>query len=241
MGPCPTRRVVLGDNIRAGGAFAPPDAEEACMRRFTTASLALTIAADRRPGRRAGGRGAGRFSPQDRPRDRRRARSTTATSTSTRGRAPRLAPRPSALPAPAVVISQQSADIGNNIQAFVDQDYDVIVTIGFAAGADTLAAAMANPDIKFIGVDQAASASTRRAPRTARSACAGDAIRPRCPTTRASTGASSSPATSPASWPPRSARPATSGPSAARPSSRPSSTTSRATPTAPSPSTRTSR
>jgi basic membrane protein A and related proteins len=58
-------------------------------------------------------------------------------------------------PAPQYAISQQSADIGPNIQAFVDQAYDVIVTVGFAAGADTIIAAKANPDIRFIGVDQA--------------------------------------------------------------------------------------
>jgi basic membrane protein A and related proteins len=56
---------------------------------------------------------------------------------------------------PQYAISAQSADIGPNIQAFVDQGYDVIVTIGFAAGADTINAALANPDIRFIGVDQA--------------------------------------------------------------------------------------
>lgn len=57
--------------------------------------------------------------------------------------------------APQFAISQQSVDIAPNIQAFVDQEYDVIVTVGFAAGADTIAAAKANPDINFIGVDQA--------------------------------------------------------------------------------------
>ena len=57
--------------------------------------------------------------------------------------------------APQYAISAQSADIGPNIQAFVDQAYDVIVTVGFAAGADTINAARENPDIKFIGVDQA--------------------------------------------------------------------------------------
>lgn len=56
---------------------------------------------------------------------------------------------------PDYAISAQSADIGPNIQAFVDQDYDVIITVGFAAGADTVNAARNNPDIKFIGVDQA--------------------------------------------------------------------------------------
>ena len=56
---------------------------------------------------------------------------------------------------PQYAISAQSADIGPNIQAFVDQGYDVIVTIGFAAGADTINAALANPDMRFIGIDQA--------------------------------------------------------------------------------------
>lgn len=56
---------------------------------------------------------------------------------------------------PQYAISQTSADIAPNIQAFVDQGYDVIVTVGFAAGEDTIKAAKANPDIKFVGVDQA--------------------------------------------------------------------------------------
>jgi len=55
---------------------------------------------------------------------------------------------------PQYAISQQSVDIAPNIQAFVDQEYDVIVTVGFAAGFDTIAAAKASPDINFIGVDQ---------------------------------------------------------------------------------------
>jgi basic membrane protein A len=58
-------------------------------------------------------------------------------------------------PAPKSAISQASADIAKNIQSFVDQKFDIIVTIGFAAGADTIAAAKANPNIWFIGVDQA--------------------------------------------------------------------------------------
>ena len=51
--------------------------------------------------------------------------------------------------------SAVSADIARNIQSFIDQDFDIIVTVGFAAGADTIKAAKANPEIKFIGVDQA--------------------------------------------------------------------------------------
>ena len=57
-------------------------------------------------------------------------------------------------PAPQNAVSATSADIAKNIQAFVDQKYDIIVTVGFAAGADTAIAAKANPDILFIGVDQ---------------------------------------------------------------------------------------
>ena len=41
-----------------------------------------------------------------------------------------------------------------NIQTFVDQDFDVVVTVGFLIGTDTAAAAKANPDVQFIGVDQ---------------------------------------------------------------------------------------
>jgi len=55
---------------------------------------------------------------------------------------------------PRSAVSQVSADIATNIQGFIDQDFDIIVTVGFAAGGDTIAAAKANPDIKFIGVDQ---------------------------------------------------------------------------------------
>lgn len=57
-------------------------------------------------------------------------------------------------PAPKSATSQVSADIAKNIQSFVDQKFDIIVTVGFAAGGDTIKAAKANPKIKFIGIDQ---------------------------------------------------------------------------------------
>jgi basic membrane protein A len=56
--------------------------------------------------------------------------------------------------APQSVVTTQASDYAKNIQSFVDQNYDVIVTVGFALGNDTTKAAKANPDIKFIGVDQ---------------------------------------------------------------------------------------
>lgn len=57
-------------------------------------------------------------------------------------------------PEPQSVVTTASADYAKNIQSFVDQDYNIIVTVGFALGNDTTIAAKANPDISFIGVDQ---------------------------------------------------------------------------------------
>jgi basic membrane protein A len=52
------------------------------------------------------------------------------------------------------IVTKDIADYKQNIQQFVDQKYDVIVTVGFLIGTDTLAAAQANPTIQFFGVDQ---------------------------------------------------------------------------------------
>ena len=53
-----------------------------------------------------------------------------------------------------VIVTQSIADYAANIQTFIDNDFDVIVTVGFLIGTDTAKAAKAHPDIKFIGVDQ---------------------------------------------------------------------------------------
>lgn len=47
-----------------------------------------------------------------------------------------------------------SKDYDKNISTFADEKYDVIVTVGFALGEATIAAAQKYPDVKFIGVDQ---------------------------------------------------------------------------------------
>lgn len=52
-----------------------------------------------------------------------------------------------------------SKDYAKNISTFGDAKYDVIVTVGFALGEATIAAAQQYPDIKFIGVDQAQDAT----------------------------------------------------------------------------------
>lgn len=57
----------------------------------------------------------------------------------------------------AVVNYVETADAKDymaNIQLFADDNYDVIVTVGFALGEATLEAAAMYPDIMFIGVDQ---------------------------------------------------------------------------------------
>ncbi len=53
-----------------------------------------------------------------------------------------------------VIVTEAPADYAQNIQTFVDRDFDVIITVGFAIGDATLAAAEENPETWFIGVDQ---------------------------------------------------------------------------------------
>jgi basic membrane protein A len=73
-----------------------------------------------------------------------------------------------------VIVTQNISDYGANIQTFVDNDFDVIVTVGFLIGTDTAIAAKANPDVTFIGVDQGVCVDAEGAPDPT-FACAGDA------------------------------------------------------------------
>jgi basic membrane protein A len=52
------------------------------------------------------------------------------------------------------VETKDAKDYMANMQLFLDKGYDVIVTVGFAMGTATVEAAKANPNVKFIGVDQ---------------------------------------------------------------------------------------
>ena len=54
---------------------------------------------------------------------------------------------------PSVLESQSDADFEPNIQAHIDADCDLIVTVGFLLGDATAAAAEANPDQQFAIVD----------------------------------------------------------------------------------------
>ncbi len=52
------------------------------------------------------------------------------------------------------IVTKAPADYAANIKTFVDQGYGVIVTVGFAMGDATTAAAKQYPKVKFVGVDQ---------------------------------------------------------------------------------------
>jgi len=79
-------------------------------------------------------------------------------------------------PAPQSVVTTQSADYAKNINSFVAKNYNIIVTIGFAIGGDTTKAAKANPNIKFIGVDQGICVDEQGNPDST-FACKGDAAK----------------------------------------------------------------
>jgi basic membrane protein A len=51
--------------------------------------------------------------------------------------------------------SKDQSDYAKNIQQYLSEDADLIVTIGFLLGVDTATAAKANPDVKFAIVDYA--------------------------------------------------------------------------------------
>ncbi len=51
--------------------------------------------------------------------------------------------------------SQQQSDYAKNIQQFLDENTNLIITVGFLLGVDTATAAKANPDTKFAIVDYA--------------------------------------------------------------------------------------
>lgn len=73
-----------------------------------------------------------------------------------------------------VIVTEDPADYQNNMQTLIDQGYQIIVTYGFALGADTAVAAKANPEVSFIGLDQSICVDENADPDPT-FACAGDA------------------------------------------------------------------
>jgi basic membrane protein A len=72
------------------------------------------------------------------------------------------------------VVPKDASDYTKDIQGFVDQKYNIIVTVGFNLGNATITAAKAHPDIWFIAVDVAPCVDATGAP-DSKFKCAGDA------------------------------------------------------------------
>ena len=56
---------------------------------------------------------------------------------------------------PPVTVPKDPSEYAKDLQAYIDQGFDIIVTAGFNLGTATGCAALANPGVWFIGVDQA--------------------------------------------------------------------------------------
>ena len=80
------------------------------------------------------------------------------------------------LGAPSVqyVVPAGQSDYAKDIKGFVDQNYNIIVTVGFNLGTETIKAAKANPTIWFIAVDVAPCVTPTGDPDST-FACKGDA------------------------------------------------------------------
>ncbi len=76
---------------------------------------------------------------------------------------------------PTSIVPASAAEYGPSIKSFVDQKFDVIVTVGFNLASATVQAAHDNPDTWFIGVDQSPICVTPEGLPDANFACAGDA------------------------------------------------------------------
>ena len=71
-------------------------------------------------------------------------------------------------------VPADASDYTKDIQGFVDQNYNIIVTVGFNLGNATITAAKANPNIWFVAVDVAPCVDPTGAPDST-FACKGDA------------------------------------------------------------------
>ena len=76
---------------------------------------------------------------------------------------------------PPSIVPKDASEYKADIQQFVDQKFDVIVTVGFNLTNDTVAAAKANPTIHFVGVDQSPVCVDPTGAPDATFACKGDA------------------------------------------------------------------
>ncbi len=77
--------------------------------------------------------------------------------------------------APTSIVPASAAEYASSIKSYVDQKFDVIVTVGFNLASATVQAAHDNPAIWFVGVDQSPICVTADGLPDASFACKGDA------------------------------------------------------------------
>ena len=77
--------------------------------------------------------------------------------------------------APQSVVPKDQSEYTKDIQAYVDQGYDLILTVGFNLATPTTCFAKANSGIKFLGVDQSPICVTADGKPDTTFACKGDA------------------------------------------------------------------
>ncbi len=76
---------------------------------------------------------------------------------------------------PPAIVPKDSSEYANDIQKFVDQGYNIIVTVGFNLAGDTTKAAKKNPNTWFVGVDQSPICVDANGDLDTTFACKGDA------------------------------------------------------------------
>ena len=76
---------------------------------------------------------------------------------------------------PPSIVPKDPSEYAADIQQYVDQKFDVIVTVGFNLTTPTVTAAKANPNIHFVGVDQSPVCVDPQGKPDATFACKGDA------------------------------------------------------------------
>src|SRR5438309_2650475 len=75
---------------------------------------------------------------------------------------------------PATVVPKDNTDYARDIQTFVDSGYNIIVTVAFDESGATTKAAKANPNVRFIGVDQSPICIDEKGDLDTTFACKGD-------------------------------------------------------------------
>jgi basic membrane protein A len=76
---------------------------------------------------------------------------------------------------PPAIVPKDASEYANDIQKFVDQGYNIIVTVGFNLAGETTKAAKKNPNVWFVGVDQSPICVDANGALDTTFACKGDA------------------------------------------------------------------